>query len=282
MGGKRICYSSIGRQLFRQHNSKGAARSRCEGSARSLRQSFGSALPGLSASSLATREALFLRRGSERAKKTLGIGLRLCSVCKGRCVHARAFTLLLRGISNCLFRCVPCTRGMRSTPQRLERAWGTAFSRSYGTKSLLPTCRSSAAQKKVSSLGLTPAAGNVPTWRGENRMGAGRWEGALYWWGSLKKPKLRWQVQTEFSLAPAAGEKLEDTQASPEGSQPIWSPRAMELFRQGFHMHPGDDTSASHPSGKVLQRENMYLPFNRFMSHPFMLSRELYPDSWFL
>lgn len=84
MYGKRICYSSIGRQLLRQRNSKGTTRSRCEVRARSLRQGFGSAIPGLSASFLAIREALLLQRDSKLAKKILEIGLQFRSMCKGR------------------------------------------------------------------------------------------------------------------------------------------------------------------------------------------------------
>jgi len=69
MCGKHICYSSTGRRLLRQRDSKGAARSRGEGSARSLQHGFVYALPGLSALPLAIREAPLLRRGSGLAEE---------------------------------------------------------------------------------------------------------------------------------------------------------------------------------------------------------------------
>lgn len=65
-----------------------------------------------------------------------------------------------------------------------------------------------------------------------------------------RNPSSGEQIQIEFSLALVAGEKLEDTWPSPEGSQPFWSPPTIEMFGQGLCVHLGDGTSASHPSEK--------------------------------
>lgn len=78
------------------------------------------------------------------------------------------------------------------------------------------------------------------------------------------------------SLALGAGEKAEDTWSTPEGSPSVLP----KLFSDGWELHVplGDDAPAPHPSGKVLQKENMYLAFSRFICHPLIPSRELYAD----